>query len=547
LSSAIIADEPLTDGHAGIEGALFPGWPIAILSRTGLGHPLPTSRSLGTSRYENDLANTRKTLFQSHWWNIFASPDGGKKSCSGGGTITWLSNLLEAQPGSGDERSINWDNCSVLSYAGIYHFGGNGVTSEGIRLDGSARLHYDDVELYTIAWDTVDYHADSHSWRITGVETSLGRNGCGFDRQRLSNLLIESLDSAESILIENMRTTIVGEAIDSRVCGASGLFNNWFSGRMLHSRLGAVVINTDIHLNFLSLSPTIGKNVGLPVISHVVDGQLTPVNPIDPSATSNGEITINGANGSTVKVNPQSFQQFGGVHQEQYYAPQVEALTINIASSDRAPIVVRFERGVSGSLRYGALADLADDDLDGMPNAWEHIRELDPKNPMDGSDDLDDDGVNNTNEFLQLTNPYSYEAQSLVNDSTFELSTWADQTIRWVVIETQSTAGSIERKNWPITLTLVGDAQFAATSGYISWYGTKKCEYGGSKKTLTCEWPSFEKSCDWNGCRRQGNTVAALPVEFLGNTPVTFSATVEPGSADPNRDNDTEELVLKPL
>jgi len=47
----------------------------------------------------------------------------------------------------------------------------------------------------------------------------------------------------------------------------------------------------------------------------------------------------------------------------------------------------------------------SDDDGDGMPDIWELLNELDPKDPMDAFRDLDDDGYSNLEEYLQGTDP----------------------------------------------------------------------------------------------------------------------------------------------
>ena len=42
----------------------------------------------------------------------------------------------------------------------------------------------------------------------------------------------------------------------------------------------------------------------------------------------------------------------------------------------------------------------ADEDKDGMPDAWETARNLDPANPADGNLDRDNDGFTNVEEYL---------------------------------------------------------------------------------------------------------------------------------------------------
>ena len=125
---------------------------------------------------------------------------------------------------------------------------------------------------------------------MTGVESSPGPDGSGFDERRLSHLLVEPLGDGEAVLLGSFGTAIVGEPPDSRVCGASGPFANRFSGRVLRAGHGAVEVATPAHLSFPSTSPTIGEDV-----------ETLVVDPKDPGTTFEGKTVLRGADGAEIR------------------------------------------------------------------------------------------------------------------------------------------------------------------------------------------------------------------------------------------------------
>ena len=542
---------PLVEGDRGVEGALFPGYPVAILSRTGLGYPWAEPRSLGTRQFEASAREARKLSHQEPWWDVFARASGGRANCPGGGAVTWSANLLAGSPGGGDERGVTWERCRTPSDAGPA-LGGSSEPSEGVLLDGSARLHRADDGAHAIAWDGVEYAGNGRRWRVTGVESSPGPDGCGFDARRLSHLLIETLDGpldgGEAVLLENFGTAIVGEPPDSRVCGASGLFANWFSGRMLRADRGAVEVATPAHLSFLSMSPTIGKDV-----------ETLAVDPEDPGTTTEGETVLRGADGAEIRLRPTTFRRFGGVHDAQYHEPVTAAFDIVVAPADRAPFVLRLPR--AGAFR-GTLADLADADADGMPNGWELAEGLDPLDPADGGSDADGDGRDAHAELVALTSPNGADPASADSDAGIGASllrldardpaTGALGLPAGTVLARVGGGDSdaaLRRRGWRVTLRLVGDARFASATSYHAARGggvtTYACEPGPDARTLACEWAD-DRYCHHGGCNEQGLLPKLIPVEPLGDTPIRLVATLEHGSADPDRANDVAEAVLEP-
>ena len=62
--------------------------------------------------------------------------------------------------------------------------------------------------------------------------------------------------------------------------------------------------------------------------------------------------------------------------------------------------VINSQDDVGGWPTYGSGTPAADEDRDGMPDAWEREHGLDPANPGDSRGDRDADGYTNLEEFL---------------------------------------------------------------------------------------------------------------------------------------------------
>ncbi|MCP4885885.1 MAG: lamin tail domain-containing protein, partial [Planctomycetaceae bacterium] len=61
---------------------------------------------------------------------------------------------------------------------------------------------------------------------------------------------------------------------------------------------------------------------------------------------------------------------------------------------------------------YNAIADLGDDDNDGMTNFWEGVYGFDKDDPGDAFLDADSDGLNNFGEFNAGTDPYDSDSDN---------------------------------------------------------------------------------------------------------------------------------------
>jgi len=520
---------PLADGDNVLAGAPFPGYPIAILLRTGIIDSIEPKGSIPDA-----------------WWEVFADFSGGQRACSGGGTVTWSSNLLLDAASLEDERHLTWNACRDLSESGWY-WGANEaqLPTEGILLNGSMRLHRSVNDLYTVAWDSVEYSSNLRAWRLTGVETSSGENGCGIERQRVSHLLIESLDEGEDVLLENFHSVIAGEPTGSSVCRASGLFNNSFSGRVLRSDLGAVEVTTPAHLSFLSVSETIDKKV-----------ETLAIDPNDPAGTSEGEMLLAGADGGELRFRPMSFSRFGEEHEEQYIAPSVSAFELDVTEANLAPYTLRLPRI---DARHGLLVDTGDDDSDGMTNAWEIAYGLDPLNPMDSGTDKDEDGLDAYKEFIALTSPHV--ADPLSADSDEEISATFARLINerrytqllppgsdlLVGIHVNISEAALKRKEWRVTLQLEGDVQFSTFNSYSPFdYGTTPCVFGDENKLLICRWEENKHCSSATNCDLLGVLPRVVPIQVLGDTAIKLTSTLEHGTADPDFSNDKSVATLEP-
>jgi pectate lyase len=67
--------------------------------------------------------------------------------------------------------------------------------------------------------------------------------------------------------------------------------------------------------------------------------------------------------------------------------------------------IINSQSEVGGWPEYRSAEPLADSDLDGMPDEWETLYGLDPKDVKDGSADKDSDGYTNVEEYLNGTSP----------------------------------------------------------------------------------------------------------------------------------------------
>jgi hypothetical protein len=62
--------------------------------------------------------------------------------------------------------------------------------------------------------------------------------------------------------------------------------------------------------------------------------------------------------------------------------------------------VINSPKEVGGWPVYSSIAAPKDSDQDGMPDAWETKKQLDPEDPRDGNNDRDSDGYTNVEEYL---------------------------------------------------------------------------------------------------------------------------------------------------
>ena len=67
--------------------------------------------------------------------------------------------------------------------------------------------------------------------------------------------------------------------------------------------------------------------------------------------------------------------------------------------------IIDSQEDVGGWPTYASTTPPADDDHDGMPDAWEKKYGFDPKDPTDGPKDREGDGYTNVEEYLNLTDP----------------------------------------------------------------------------------------------------------------------------------------------
>jgi hypothetical protein len=61
-------------------------------------------------------------------------------------------------------------------------------------------------------------------------------------------------------------------------------------------------------------------------------------------------------------------------------------------------------------------APAGDDDADGMPNDWERLHDLNPSDPDDASQDPDQDGLTNLEEYRAGTNPHEHSVSLAIRD-----------------------------------------------------------------------------------------------------------------------------------
>jgi hypothetical protein len=67
---------------------------------------------------------------------------------------------------------------------------------------------------------------------------------------------------------------------------------------------------------------------------------------------------------------------------------------------DRKGKIINSQKEVGGWFTASSTAAPKDSDGDGMPDAWETARKLNPKDPSDASKDRDGDGYTNIEEYV---------------------------------------------------------------------------------------------------------------------------------------------------
>ena len=138
----------------------------------------------------------------------------------------------------------------------------------------------------------------------------------------------------------------------------------------------------------------------------------------------------------------------------------------------------------------GAAPNGADDDMDGIPNSWEVVFGLNPASAVDASTDDDGDGFTNLEEFLKKSDPHNKFVVPPYSHGIVQLPGVRDNT--WGVMYDEHTDG-FRRYFAPDRANVAGSPDFQHPSlahpreglGYINEGGTVPAGYTGAGSTIS--------------------------------------------------------------
>jgi len=240
----------------------------------------------------------------------------------------------------------------------------------GVTYSGSIELFFvrhtnEMLHEVLIAYD--DLHikfADQH-YLLVGTAKSLEPLSCDADGEKLFYLNITDINSAESVFLENYRFGRYGVAGER--CAGSASEHNFFSGRILHSELGAFEVSTETPL---------GDNIRTIRNDLFGDGNWGP-----------GKVQIASA-GETLDIG-----LTGNKFVANNAAPNIAANMVRLVTRSET---IYHHRSL---FLQGSFLDLHDSDGDGMTNSWEYLAGLDQNNSADALEDNDGDGHSNWLEY----------------------------------------------------------------------------------------------------------------------------------------------------
>jgi len=214
--------------------------------------------------------------------------------------------------------------------------------------------------------------------QLTGTINWSGGGTCGVGEKRTATILSTDVASGSSFLVDNFETYATSPS-DDWTCGDKAIPNTWHGDIVLDGH-GLVSVATPI------------------AVSHTWKGFSREGSLHDP-IDSAGVIELRGA------IEPErSIARIRISGKVDWFSSIYEFHTATIEILQGQNVQQSFQARATDFFR-GALSQLYDADLDGIPDGWEMWHGLNPADPADALLDPDADGISNLDEYIGLGDP----------------------------------------------------------------------------------------------------------------------------------------------
>ena len=388
----------------------------------------PGGKAASVLDVSNVLDNV--TLFSTSYfgWDATNLPSPGIKKCEDGGAMhVDIASTSQA----GEYQTVvlvDYDQC----------------TQNERKIDGALAMAWQggltDQQDLALAFDHVELTLYSRRISVSGVQRQSFQ--CEDQFRINTTLLLGELDSNRQMLFENLTRKSSRSSLLECDYHDVVLWDK-INGTVFDSGLGSVIVSTAEPLRFTH------DPFSLSVDQTRFDAIKTE--------EGYGLVELRGSENSLATF---TFKPTGLTYSQEFAELPVATLSISHSSANEPAVYL------SPTLEYeiGSLADLADDDADGLPNSWERTNGLDPADASDATSDTDLDGWNALQEYAALGNPAesSYENVTIDQSIRVELANEVDVETGATSVKVQVTgsraANDPDPQNRSYLLTLGGGA-----------------------------------------------------------------------------------------
>ncbi|ABZ77871.1 hypothetical protein Shal_3325 [Shewanella halifaxensis HAW-EB4] len=405
-------------------------------------------------------------------------------TCSGGGKLTI------SDGNSDNEKRVSFENCSEdgMVTNGLATIRANQFSANGSLIDST--IIFEDVKVTNLLGERV----------LAGTAQHIEHGDACPKTEGLYNLMFTEPSSGHQVYYTDFAFFRVG---------GTGLLcsdNNGFTVR------GQVYDSDSGYWNLYTTTPFV-------------------LNTMIPTLEEQGTLIVTGANESTAQLSVEFYSQQRGNFTSNYPFYRVK-----LDTKEEKNEYIFLQEYFDNSMLFS----FADDDADGMTNAWEIIFGLNPLDASDAQQDLDGDGFSNLDEFTHFGHPNNAELTPRLADVGVSLSHTPNSYGKAieVIASLTNSANSAQNAVFDITYTTQAPTQFDSTR----YQSNRLCNLSDDHLQLSCR-------IDYISPGNQSNHRVYLTgnEEHTGALTSSLSATAKYIGHDLNTTNDSASIEIARL